>query len=236
MPSDDRPLWRYVDLAKLISMLHKSSLYCCQLGLLADHREGKFPAKWADAYRERCRAGEYWHLDPDDPSTVEHIRSCVYVNSWCMQDYESEALWKRYGGPAGIAIRSSLHRLGASLGDDCMLGCVKYVDWREGLPDVPDAMTYDLPFLKGREFDAEREVRVVCWAPMLTSHGLPEPEWNEPRMNMPPGLYYRVNVATLIDGIVVNAEADKWFVEAVKAAALRFGLRAPVTQSSLRHE
>ena len=64
---------------------------------------------------------------------MREIPKLAYVNCWCENDHESEAMWKSYGGDEGIAIRTTFGGLTESLvcESSVYIGRVQYVDYDE---------------------------------------------------------------------------------------------------------
>ncbi|MFN8224152.1 MAG: hypothetical protein U0R50_13000 [Gaiellales bacterium] len=50
-PPDDTVVWRYIDLAKLISLLDHRALYFARADTLGDPHEGALPAPTSEAAR-----------------------------------------------------------------------------------------------------------------------------------------------------------------------------------------
>lgn len=142
-PSRSSALWRYMSLAKFLSLLQEKALYLCNLELMAraDPFEGTLPSS-------RFRHRQWKDMD-DAPQDIKgrlagflprgvtdlrvgfenlkdlaelrirqayaHRRS-YFVNCWHLNDFESSAMWDIYSRrDEGIAIVSTEERLEAAL-------------------------------------------------------------------------------------------------------------------------
>ncbi|MFC4986710.1 hypothetical protein [Saliphagus infecundisoli] len=115
-PDEDNPeLWRYMSLAKFLSILHEDALYFPRLADLPDKFEGTLSEPTAEALRNevrRCSGNDF----PDALITLpEAVRQTSYVNCWHRNSGESMAMWNQYSKHP-IAIKSTYTRLSESLG------------------------------------------------------------------------------------------------------------------------
>ena len=162
-PSDDGvAIWRYLDLAKFVSMLQSRSLYFPRADLLGDPHECSVPEKTRVARLSRTAAptSESWEHDVRvDPPRVLVPRA-VFVSCWNISENENAALWSVYGKSIAIettfgALRDSF----ASLDEPVHVGCVKYIDYEaDAFP--PDNLLHAVVH-KRRFFENERELRAV---------------------------------------------------------------------------
>jgi hypothetical protein len=123
LPADkDMPIWRYMDLAKYLSMLDRRGLFFSRATLLGDPFEGS-STKMMVAQREYVRNNRA--TDPalaaykNMPETAFNV-SYFYegmvpkylISCWHMNEHESAALWKLYSGSnEAVCIRSTYRRL-----------------------------------------------------------------------------------------------------------------------------
>ena len=97
VPPPEAQLWRFMDLAKLVTMLDRQALYFPVLAALDDKLEGALPRVPPDATaRERKDAWDVWRYN----------RSVVFVNCWHRSPDESAAMWALYGNH-GVAVRTT---------------------------------------------------------------------------------------------------------------------------------
>jgi hypothetical protein len=100
----DESLWRYFTLERLLEILRTGELH------LASARQFEDRFEWAVAVDPR-------HQDLEDSERAfEQLRRLTKISSWHRADYESDAMWKLYASQRkGLAIRTSVQRLGAAL-------------------------------------------------------------------------------------------------------------------------
>jgi hypothetical protein len=233
-PPADRNVrvWRYLDLAKPVSLLDKRALFFSRANRLGDDFEGAITRQRQlqrkKFYARRRRAGKSIPLSRDHSDLIATRIDNTIISCWHMNEDESAAMWKLYvAGGQGIAIVSTYKRLAASLpsshrteplrnedGTDrhlwIKLGVVKYIDF-----ETYEAMAN--PFLcKRRSFEHERELRAVVEDHSL--EGLPRP----PRF--PAGDYVPVCVAP---------QSPAWFAESVVSLVKQYGFDFPVRHSDL---
>lgn len=238
-PIPGTPVWRYLDLPRLVLMLHRSGLYFRRLDLFEDGFEGR----WPKASLERIRAGLVPglpkfnekvledHLDRTISAFKEVPRTYTYANCWCVQDYESEALWGRYGKNAAVAVRSTYSHLANALPSNAMIGAIQYID--HATSDIPAINVLDVVMHKRREFSFESEVRACLLLPD-ECFGEPGPDGNRPtRHPFPDGVWRSVDLVKMECAVVVSPYADKCFEEAVKCVVERFAPHLRVQRSTM---
>lgn len=228
-PDRDATLWRYVDLPKLVSFLMTRSLHFTKISDLPDAFEGTLPAHTRPAIDlEYTRWERLAGRDPGpDPRFAESmgdwVRQTTYVNCWCCQPHESEALWKLYNYPSGVAIRTTFAKLEAALSDHCYLGTVTYLDYSTEAP--PADNFYNLAMHKRVQFRHEHEVRAV-----YTAMPLPVIEMRPPRT--PPFMTFPIDMAA-VDAVVLSPYAPRWFLPLVEDLFRKYRCDAPVLRSSM---
>lgn len=127
------------------------------------------------------------------------------MNCWHENDSESEAMWKLYGGDAGIAVKTSFKGLSECFKCEqtIYIGKIEYVDYNTTLIGEGNLLTALLH--KRESFSHEREVRVVA------------PEFHE---EIQFGKYFEVDISTLIEEVVVAPYSPKWLVDLIKSVAI----------------
>ena len=165
----DATIWRYMDFAKLVSLLKTRSLYFARVDALGDEFEGFYsraniemrPAVYHDKIPETTLA--------EISAFTESQRKRTFVNCWNLSEYESGALWGLYVPPhGGVAIRSTFRRLTQCFqrtpedhapggAHEIYIGQVEYADYDSAW--LPEGNTL-WPFVfKRRSFDFEMELR-----------------------------------------------------------------------------
>ena len=183
-PLPDAMLWRFMDLAKFISILKERALYLtridqfsdpfeCAIGL-AEHKV-KYDAFYMNflKYAIATTPGtDKSQLTPEYiQENVERLfnemsesnkmhRTRIFVNCWHKNTVESEAMWNLYvkDMSQGVAIQTTYERLYNAIGRENMpaIGEVNYIDYAKGTVYMQDVQWY-----KRKSFEHEKEVRIV---------------------------------------------------------------------------
>ncbi len=103
-------VWRYLDLAKFVSLLSTKTLIFSRVDCLRDD------------YEDLLRRHSHLKLK-SDPGRAKRfaefqtkVRPHTYVTCWHANSDESEAMWRLYcGANEGVAIKTSYEKLDASL-------------------------------------------------------------------------------------------------------------------------
>lgn len=255
--SDDTAIWRYMDLARFISMLATNTLWFAKAAEFHDDPWEGFckvtprPIP-ADQYGPGCltaaqtqgkpvqisierAAAEISHMSA---KYLENARDHLYVNSWCVAD-ESMAMWQIYGASGtGIAIRSSVGRYKRALKPEIDLSQFAF-----------DKVNYhgDPTMNPDLQFDFRRGSIPVpgfsMWAAILklAFHKRVcfkfEDEWRgalyqDPRPDCR-GCNIPVDVRDLIDAVLVGPRDSSFLLGVVESVIQRFGLQKPLAKSDL---
>jgi hypothetical protein len=217
-PHADTKVWRYLDLERLIALLHTKSLHMCRLDSFRDPWEGTWPQSVVDAVRSNWEGKGGGFLEMS-----KNLRCANYVSCWHESDTESAALWDLYSGKSGVAIQSTVWRLQNAIKDERAfhLGRVRYVDFeREPLPTLNLLVP---AFLKRKSFEHEKEVRVLFWK-------VPEDMRFEAAA---PVEALSLDSNMLIQSLYVAPSSPAWLVEPLQALCRQYGVAAPVHRSSL---
>jgi hypothetical protein len=237
-------IWRYIDLAKFVSLLANEALYFACPSELHDPYEGYLPRQYVEAFsgalqemvddllKLRAQILDK-HADADLRSldegflrmrSVQHealkkVRLRFGVSCWHMGDYESEAMWKLYSASGqGIAIASSVQQLEESIvaDDSLVVDRVRYVDFAKD--SVEKGHRHYTLFLKRKSFEHERELRATI---RLREEGK--------------GSLVKCDLNTLINRVHVSPFAESYLKPIVEylCAARPQALNKPVIQSSL---
>ena len=230
-PPPDAVLWRYLDFTKFVSLLDKKALFFSRSDKLGDPFEGSFSRANTDVFYDP----PFDVVSRNIRESARDMRSFVLVNSWHEGDHESAAMWKLYAGERrGIAIKTDFKSLSRSFttNNRIFIGRVSYIDY-ETTPIAECNML--LPFLhKRRAFTHEAEVRAIelelpledaqkRWPPVV--------DLTTPIHNV--GVYREVDLAALVQEVLVAPYADEWLTELVQSVAAQYCLAASVRKSSL---
>lgn len=236
-PEESAQLWRYVDLAKYLSLLTTRSLWFSRADLLGDPFEGS-----VSAANIRLRPALYRDQIPEHALHVmqESRRLAIrhhYVSCWHRSEWESAAMWRLYISGHGIALSTNYGRMREALGGEehIFVGHVRYVDYERHW--IPEGNGFDPYLHKRRSFAHEQEVRAV----IATYPTRPEPtaengEVLDYGLPSPAGLAIPTDPASLIEGVYVAPDAPSWFVELVGDVTARLGYGFGVSQSELSRD
>lgn len=252
-PTVDATIWRYMDLAKFLSVLDKSALFFVRSDKFTevDPFEGYYTTaniqvenlkfeETSEEWRERTKIRDertferVIHNMKWIREAVKAQRELIFVSSWHALEYESAAMWSLYvKSQEGIAIRSTYNRLIGSLAK-CQdfriyVGMIKYIDYeRESIP-MTNALS---PFMhKRKSFEHEKELRALIWTAEDRKNLVGYPPQNIYRDLT--GLYVSVDLALLINHIYVTPTAPSWTVELLRSVVKKYGLEAKVIHSDL---
>jgi hypothetical protein len=246
-PNPDQILWRYIDLARFVSLMQKSALFFPTLGKLAtiDPWEG-MPSKlnFADNRRIAVQVNDGINSRIEEMTfeqlygskeaarnaqklPIDHAKKQLYVNCWHMNDSESDSQWKTYGNNyASLAIVSDYKSIISSITDTKIIfgGTVQYYNPKVDVTNVDNFLLHTI--YKRHAFSHEREFRLIYWN--LIGEGKGRPIGVDD-----PGQYIKVELNKLIKGIVVSPLAPNWFVETVTELISNHGLVCGITKSEL---
>jgi len=226
---EDSFIWRYLDFAKFISLLHKQKLFFSKAMNFKDRFEGA-----TTEANINCRMSEI----PDIPqdiyeSSLEHIefmKTHIYANCWQTKETEVNLMWSEYvKDKTGVAIKSNYKNLKESLANnsniDIFGGSVKYIDYEVEKFNELHSFLYYLH--KRKYFADENELRIMI---LLLPH----------RINLIPldditkhGIFLSVNLEVLIDKIVISPTAELWIKELVESMLHDLNLNKKVELSEL---
>ena len=250
IPSSDAKLWRYMDLAKFLSLLNSSSLYFTRLDHFVDPYEGALGVReneetWAKKEKERLK--QWFSIENKiknqglSESELEvkanlHLakyreklkswRTSNYISCWHKSDYESEAMWQLYakGSKQGVAIQTTFERLYRSLPDELQFDCglVNYVDYSEYNNGNSDKKfsLFEALWYKRNSFNHEKEFRIIV-----------EDERKPAFRDFDKSI--KVDLNLLVENVYISPQADDWFVELVRDVIMKYGYHLNVLQSDL---
>lgn len=251
--SSSATVWRYMDLAKFLSLVDKAALFFVRVDKLStlDPFEGLYTnanvekenlvfsdttEEWRDqtGIRDERAFSTLLKSRKVVRETMKAGRTVTFVNSWHVQEHESDAMWNLYvRSLEGIAIESSYNRLVTALSGyeefDVNIGMIRYIDYRHDCIPQWNALS---PFMyKRRSFEHEKELRALIWTPQYGKNEIGDPARN--RFRDQDGLYVPVNLEELISRIYVAPTAPHWMLELLESLVKKYGLKKEVVQSDL---
>lgn len=233
-------LWRYMDLAKFISLIGKKKLYFASLESFEDifegakgivDRKGIWDGFYSEFFKKAIQTVP--GTNPED-LTDEYIeknsmrllselgvmgeleRKNVFVSCWHCNQYESDAMWKLYSTNAknALAIQTTGQQLYEALGKDpsIEIGKIQYIDFANRFASPNNSYWY-----KRKAFEYEQEVRAVTHVRKAACCGIEKD----------------VDIKKLIAGIYISPYAPKWFEEVVHDIVEKYDLNKPVFYSEM---
>jgi hypothetical protein len=248
-PAPTGTLWRYLDLAKFISLLEESALYFCRGdNFLNDPFEGATGFKsmqpfWEQKEREgliesikgSSQRG-YIQQGMDEAAIIEladksraAIREFrgkfkptrIFITCWHLNPVESEAMWQIYSrrNEYMVVIKTTAERLDKALGE--------HSDNEIGEVNYVDYKHFyappDYPFwYKRQSFEHEHEVRAVIDTLHITVDAK--------------GIFEPVNLEVLIEKIVIAPKSPDWFEDLVRSITLRYNKKFEILRSEMDAE
>jgi hypothetical protein len=200
-------IWRYMDLAKFVSLIQSRSLYLARLDKLADSYEGTITSRTADGINEFFKQIGSTNTYKTMSKLFQESRQTTFVSCWHVNEHESEAMWRLYGlAGGGIAIQTTYSKLVESIEfqHDVYIGLVRYIDYSTDI--LPDVNGFSPAMHKRASFMHEREVRLVWyWG------SIPEHDQAPTHLTMP------WNLEAYVEKIYVDPNAPAYYFEAVQA-------------------
>jgi len=208
-------VWRYLDLAKLISLLDSKKMYFTRMDKFDDPFEGVVPNGITQMLLERAMdsgVGPGYYLACHKEMSQD-FRMYTYVNCWHESAIESEAMWSLYTDKQkGIAVVSTREKLTSQLPDFVDIRNVEYIDF-----DASDIKIMPPCFYKRSAFEYEKELRAVITDENAESSGV----------------HVDIEPNQLINKVVVSPLAEPWFIDVVKSVCAKYGSAFDVEKSSL---
>jgi len=228
--SSQAKIWRYMDLAKLLSLLEKSALffvrvdklarvdafegYYTTVNIQADHiRFEDLPQEWRE--RTNIKDAQTFKMIIESNKKIREFvkteREFTFVSSWHCQEHESAAMWNLYiKSQEGIAVESTFERLIGSFAKyeefEIHVGMVKYIDYEREFIPLGNLLS---PFMyKRKSFEHERELRALIWTPQHGKNVIGDPSKNKFRDLT--GVYVPVELNRLINRVYLAPTAAGW--------------------------
>lgn len=157
-------------------------------------------------------------------------RQRLYVNSWHLGSYESEAMWRIYcGSDNGLAVVLPYSDLRSSISAaNTYVGKVTYLKFDFDLiSEIDTPHGFAVAMQKRKEFEYETEARIVAWRSAPGKDPLHDPGPESVELPWAP--------EDLIEKIVVSPYAASWYAETVQAIVERIApkLNGRVVGSSM---
>jgi hypothetical protein len=236
-------IWRYMDVARFLTLIDESKLYFARLHELGDPWEGS----WSKADSDELLSGS----DPESRRRAVHeFNRLALISCWHENQQESVAMWKLYvSGREGVALKTTVGRLRRVL-------TVNSVTWRRPTitriryGDITASEACDFGgilhaesplFRKNVGYEHEREVRAVIYDPhdcalvaLQTANEAADRPSHHSEVGR--GEAVPVDLSILIERIVVSPDFPKWAVASLQKIVEALDLHVQVESSSLLNQ
>jgi hypothetical protein len=237
---EDAVIWRFMNKEKFRDLISTGKLYFCRADLFHDENEGLPPENYKP----------FPHLNPldlrdrrqidDSIGNVAQDREAFYLSCWHLFREETWKMWKEYGQD-GVAICSRYRLLKSALDalpDRAFVGLVRY-----GSKHMTGWNLFRFITTKRIEYAEEQEVRAGLW--IIDPHAggnrhfdIDNRPHTRPLTPPPPervldGHRRRVNLQTLLTGIVVTPVASSATFDEISQLVKNSGYAIPVQSSAL---
>jgi hypothetical protein len=216
-------VWRYMNLAKLVSLLSGRELHFTRLDRFSDPYEGTFPKKTIEDMERWFKKENKSPYFGGMKAHFAKMRGTYFVSCWYASNHESEAMWRLYrGSSGGVAIQTTYAKLLEAIRSDytTYAGMVTYIDYETHL--LPWGNGFYPTMHKRIAFEHEREVRIVKWWSADSISGKHEP---------PEHLTLAWDSTDLCEHVFVDPNAPKYYYDSVQAVV---GAFAPELTSAIR--
>ena len=217
-------LWKYLTFEKFLDFLLMKRLYFRRSDKLSDPFECIVPPEMCAPKGADHRPQTERDFLAAHEQYINSARSKVFLNSWHINEYESEAMWKLFGGAGhSIAIRTTFGRImGQMAQHDLTAGKVLYKDMVKDGCAIADL--FDFALLKRKPFEHEREFRLIF---------INEGGDDNPRLLDRYGLHIPVEPADIVDTIYVSPLSEPWQFELTQSIVTLQGLSDRLIRSTL---
>jgi hypothetical protein len=228
-PEDENiKIWRYLDFTKFVYLLENNALFFTRADKFGDKFEGSYPKLTIKSRKER--------FDPKSSDYLSRfakkLTEVVLINSWHINNNESEAMWKLHlKSNEGVAVQSTFKQLNDSFACDTenqvYIGKVKYIDYNS---DSFQEGNFFQPYLcKRKSFEYEQELRAITLYQPINI--------NSPKFLIEDfkfkGIDLPIDIKILIEHVYVSPYAPTWFFNIIKSVIKRYHLDLEPLQSSL---
>lgn len=221
----DEKIIRYMNFAKLISLLETKRLFLARADKFEDLDEGLLPNGYISI--NKTEGDEIDTLPKINHETIyediKRAKQNTYINSWNILKSESYALWKIYGEKYGVAIQSDYEKIQALLKTKkADIRKVVYLDeddiYLHASPDNIPISILDFFSLKKKHYSYEEEIRIILFDDGNDVENTIKIE----------------NIQDLVSKIYVSPFAEEWFVDLVRSIVQkRYKLPIEVVKSKI---
>lgn len=224
-PSDDAELWRYIDFTQFVSILENQELWFASAAEFFDPFEGALPEQALHDLAKDVPDGV------EEPEQIvarlfDALRYMTYVNCWHHRSQETAAMWQLYQDKGKeVAIKTTAKDFRRALPEktNLVIGSVNYKEY-----DSAENFTVNRisPFFHKRpSFKHESEYRAVLSEFEVADGARIDSRYvDKIDQETPSGIAIPVNLADLIQEVVVSPVAGGWMKSLVEDVVGTYGL------------
>lgn len=222
--SDETVLWRYMDLAKYISLLHSGAIWLSRSDTFRDQGEGRFPREMREEIEKIYEGfGEEPSAKINNVDDFqEYLCKNAYLSCWHRNVNENMVMWEIYGRDSNsVAVQTTVGKIKSNISRTTFEGiefCLRSVSYNDARGSEKRQRYIDPFFIKRPHFRFEQEVRIV----LSTYSG------RNPTKETDLGKRVGLNVAAAIEKVLVHPDCQSWFIDVVKSVSSMYGIRSPV--------
>ncbi|MGJ0490725.1 hypothetical protein [Methylobacter sp.] len=221
-------LWRYMDLAKFVSLLEKEAIWLARADTFGDKHEGRFP----DEMREYIEKA-YENFGDDNKSPVkdasdfqDYLLKNTFISCWHHNLDENMVMWEIYGKDKNaVAIQTTVENLANNIDSSGLFGyslMMKNVEYKNA-DEITGVLLYEECFFRKRQhFSFEKEVRIS----LDTYSRL------NPTKVTPYGYELSVFPNGMIQKVLIHPDSSNWFCDVVNSITSKYQLHAPVEKGA----
>lgn len=231
-PHEDAKVWRYMDLARYLSLLQSEALHFARADQMSDRWEGSYSG--VNVFLRPYLYGEHHaQMEASRSQTRAYLLQQTHMSCWHLSEVESAAMWEIYQREGrGVAVQSTWGRLTSSITSKRVVhgGRVKYVNYSKEF--IPEANGFD-PFMHKREsFSYEKEARLL----MMTGLTAPDPARADSAISLgpePPVIAVTVDLRRLVETVFVAPGAPEWVAKMVLNVTGQYNFEFEIRHSDL---
>ncbi len=230
-------LWRYMDLYKLISLIHEKELFFSRADFFEDKLEclnNNILNLLISYSTHRVNHPIIADLKNKFLQESSKIKKSLFINCWHLNQRESYAMWNIYSDQS-IAIKFNAHDLieavkdqsksysDSKFNDTMLYGLVEYVDIypKPNIEKLNDGSIIYVPFKKDSTYYYEKEFRFVTEAPSNESGNIKNFKFPFPKIN------------SLNFEIYLHPKMNDLKKEGIKTILKKFNLIDKISESKL---
>ena len=221
-PDSNTIIWRYMSLAKFLSLINDEELYFARHDKFLDAQEGLLSNPDNNFFDNKV---------PGISSRIQCDNlGCTFINCWIISNVEQYLMWTAYSSiDEGIAIKTTIGNLIDSLDPSdkrCIyISEVNYIDYNTQYTFSKAKGFANLlaPFFcKGKYFEQEKELRLVYSDYEIDTRDEIE------------SVQFKVSLDSLIDEVWIAPKAKGWYEEIIKKELELHNIKKPLNRSCIK--